>query len=85
MKILGILLTVLGAVTLYCCHSNQDLLKQQLAKPFQCLGIFSVIFGFVFLFISLPKVVACFVWIITLLCLWSIIPFLPFFRRNQPL
>ncbi len=60
MKLIGLFLTLLGAVSIYCSHSNQNLLSQHLPTFFKYLGLVLLGIGFITLFASLPKVVAAF-------------------------
>ncbi|AQZ81827.1 hypothetical protein BUM88_09510 [Acinetobacter calcoaceticus] len=82
MKLIGLFLTLLGAVSVYCCHSNQNLLSQHLPTLFKYLGLLFLIIGLIALFASLPKVVAAFCWFMLLIFAWSFLPFMALFKRK---
>ena len=82
MKLIGLLLTLLGAVSIYCSHSNQNLLSQHLPNLFKYLGLVLLGIGFITLFVSLPKVVATFCWFMLIIFAWSFLPFMAFFKRK---
>lgn len=82
MKLIGLLLTLLGAVSIYCSHSNQNLLAQHLPNLFKYLGLVLLGIGFTTLFVSLPKVVATFCWFMLIIFAWSFLPFIALFKRK---
>lgn len=82
MKTIGILLTLLGTLSIYCCHSNQNLLPERLPKIFKINGLVTLFLALILLLCSLPKVVACFVWLILMIFIWSFVPFLALFKRS---
>ncbi|KJH64411.1 hypothetical protein FY048_05450 [Acinetobacter sp. 1124_18A] len=82
MKLIGLFLTLLGAVSVYCSHSNQNLLSQHLPTLFKYLGLLFLIIGLIALFASLPKVVAAFCWFMLLIFAWSFLPFVALFKRK---
>ncbi|KRI51137.1 hypothetical protein APC53_14125 [Acinetobacter pittii] len=82
MKLIGLFLTLLGAVSIYCSHSNQNLLSQHLPTFFKYLGLVLLGVGFIALFTSLPKVVAAFCWFMLIIFAWSFLPFMALFKRK---
>lgn len=82
MKLIGLFLTLLGAVSVYCSHSNQNLLSQHLPTLFKYLGLLFLIIGLIALFVSLPKVVAAFCWFMLIIFAWSFLPFMALFKRK---
>ncbi|RFF25032.1 hypothetical protein DZ985_06820 [Acinetobacter sp. JW] len=82
MKLIGLFLTLLGAVSIYCSHSNQNLLSQHLPTFFKYLGLVLLGIGFIALFASLPKVVAAFCWLMLIIFAWSFLPFMALFKRK---
>lgn len=82
MKVLGIIFTLIGALFFYCQHSNQNLLPQSLPRIFKCIGILSLIIGLIFLLLSVPKLVACLVWLIIMIFMWTFVPFIHLFRKE---
>lgn len=84
MKLLAFLLCFTGSLLVYCSHSNQNLLKQSLTKAFYYLGVFLVVLALPIFLLQLPKLVAVFMWLMTMLVVWSFIPFIPLFNRYLP-
>lgn len=84
MKFLAFLLCFTGSLLIYCRHSNQNLLKHSLSKAFHYLGFFLVILALPIFIWSLPKLVAVFMWLMTMLVVWSFIPFIPLLKRYLP-
>ncbi len=82
MKLIGLFLTLLGAVSVYCSHSNQNLLSQHLPTLFKYLGLLFLVIGLIALFASLPKVVAAFCWFMLIIFAWSFLPFMALFKRK---
>ena len=82
MKLIGLFLTLLGAVSIYCSHSNQNLFSQHLPHLFKYLGLVLLGIGLIALFASLPKVVAAFCWFILIIFAWSFLPFMALFKRK---
>jgi len=82
MKLIGLFLTLLGAVSIYCSHSNQNLLSHHLPALFKYLGIVLLSVGLIALFASLPKVVAAFCWFMLIIFAWSFLPFIALFKRK---
>lgn len=82
MKLIGLFLTLLGAVSVYCSHSNQNLLSQHLPTLFKYLGLLFLVIGLIALFASLPKVVAAFCWFMLIIFAWSFLPFIALFKRK---
>ena len=82
MKILGICLLLFGAFSLYASHQNQNLFSKQLPMLFKYLGYLALLVSLLCLLISLPKVVACFIWVMFLIAVWSFAPFLHLFKRR---
>lgn len=82
MKLIGLFLTLLGAVSIYCSHSNQNLLSQHLPALFKYLGLVLLGIGLIALFASLPKVVAAFCWFMLIIFAWSFLPFIALFKRK---
>jgi hypothetical protein len=82
MKLIGLFLTMLGAVSVYCSHSNQNLLSQHLPTLFKYLGLLFLVVGLIALFASLPKVVAAFCWFMLIIFAWSFLPFMALFKRK---
>ncbi|AJB48277.1 TPA: hypothetical protein JIZ13_08070 [Acinetobacter nosocomialis] len=82
MKLIGLFLTLLGAVSIYCSHSNQNLLSHHLPALFKYLGLVLLSVGLIALFASLPKVVAAFCWFMLIIFAWSFLPFIALFKRK---
>lgn len=82
MKLIGLFLTLLGAVSVYCSHSNQNLLSQHLPTLCKYLGLLFLVVGLIALFASLPKVVAAFCWFMLIIFAWSFLPFMALFKRK---
>ncbi|SNQ29540.1 hypothetical protein SAMN05444584_1498 [Acinetobacter apis] len=82
MKMLGILLTLIGTLSIYCSHKNQNLFIVPLPQIFKLLGIEILLVALIVLLISLPKVVACFIWITLMILVWSHIPFIKLLKRR---
>ena len=82
MKLIGFLLSFLGALSLYCSHLNQGLLPQGLPAVFKGLGIVLLLIGLGALFLGLPKLVAVFSWVILVTFVWSFFPFVPLLKRR---
>ncbi len=82
MKLIGLFLTLLGAVSIYCSHSNQNLLSHHLPALFKYLGLVLLGIGLIALFASLPKVVAAFCWFMLIIFAWSFLPFMALFKRK---
>jgi hypothetical protein len=82
MKLIGLFLTLLGAVSIYCSHSNQNLLSEHLPAFFKYLGLVLLGIGFIALFACLPKVVAAFCWFMLIIFAWSFLPFMALFKRK---
>lgn len=81
-KILAVILCLLGCITLYCSHPHQSLLKQKLSKPYVYAGTSLLIIALILLFIAVPKLVAIYMWLMTMLVVWSLIPFITLFKKN---
>ena len=81
MKFFAFLLCFLGAVLMYCSHSNQALLKQPLSKKIRYLGALCIFLAFLTFLMLVPKLVAVFMWLMTILVAWSFLPFIPLLQR----
>ncbi|RKG31227.1 hypothetical protein [Acinetobacter tianfuensis] len=84
MKIIAVMICLIGCVLIYCSHRNQNLLKQHLPKKYAVTGLFLLIISVVLLFYSVPKLVAIYMWSMTLIAVWSLIPFVALFKKNTP-
>ncbi|RYL28622.1 hypothetical protein [Acinetobacter piscicola] len=82
MKILGICFVFLGAFSIYSSHHNQNLFAKPLPPLFKWLGMSALMISLVLLIISLPKLVACLIWVMLLITVWSFAPFLSLFKRK---
>lgn len=81
-KILAVILCLIGCITLYCSHHRQTLLKSKLPKICVYLGLSLLIIALILLFIAVPKLVAIYMWLMTMLVVWSLIPFVTLFKKN---
>jgi len=81
-KIFAVILCMIGCIALYCSHHHQNLLKQKLAKHYVYIGLGLLIISLSFLLISVPKLVAVYMWLMTMLVVWSLIPFIALFKKN---
>ena len=84
MKIIDVMICLIGCVLAYCSHHHQNLLKQKLAKHYVYIGLGLLIISLSFLLISVPKLVAVYMWLMTMLVVWSLIPFIALFKKNIP-
>lgn len=82
MKVLGICLLFFGAFSIYSSHQNQNLFKKPLPALFKWLGIGTLGISLVLLIMSLPKLVACLIWVMFLITIWSFAPLLSLFQRK---
>ncbi|RKG46366.1 MULTISPECIES: hypothetical protein [Acinetobacter] len=82
MKILAVILCMMGCLLLYFSHRHQNLLQQTLGKRYVYVGFCFIIISLIFLLISVPKLVAVYMWLMTLLVAWSLIPFVALFKKN---
>lgn len=84
MKMVAILICLIGCLTLYCSHHHQTLLKQHLSKSYRVIGVFMLIISLILLLFSVPKLVALYMWLMTMLVVWSLVPFIRLFKKNIP-
>lgn len=84
MKLLGFVLCFTGSMAIYFSHPNQTILKQPLNKPGYYVGITLLIIALAVLLIQLPKLVAIYMWLITMTVVWSFLPFIPLLQRYFP-
>ena len=82
MKILAVILCMIGCVMLYCSHHHQSLIKQKLSKPYVYAGLLLLILALILLFFAVPKLVAIYMWLMTMLVIWSLVPFIALFKKN---
>lgn len=82
MKIFAVLLCVMGSFILYCSHCHQSLLKQYLAKHYVYVGLALLMISIILLLMSVPKLVAVYMWLMTMLMVWSLVPFIVLFKKN---
>ncbi|HAV5441402.1 hypothetical protein N3K59_06075 [Acinetobacter baumannii] len=83
LKLLGIILALLGCISLYLSHPNQNLLQTNLSKTFIYLGTTILFASLIILLFSIPKLVAVLIWLAVITLVWSFIPFLNLFKRNN--
>lgn len=76
MHILAFVLTLLGAVLLYLSHRNQIILHHVLSQFWRWLGCGLMVISLLLFYHTLPSAVAVFSWCITLLFIWTFIPFI---------
>ncbi len=81
MKSFGIILTLIGCLSLYLSHPNQALVKNHLSGQFMYLGLIILVTGFFALLYVLPALVAVCMWLALLILTGSFAPFLPLFKR----
>ena len=81
-KIIAVVLCMMGCITLYCSHHHQTLLKQKLSNKFVYAGLTLLIISLILLFIAVPKLVAIYMWIMTVLVVCSLVPFITLFKKN---
>lgn len=84
MKVIAVMICLIGCVLIYCSHHHQNLLKQHLAKPSALIGLILLIISLILLFSSVPKLVAIYMWSMTLIATWSLLPFIALFKKNIP-
>ena len=83
MNILGIFLTILGALVFYFSHTNQNFLKQPLPSSARKIAFSCLAIGLVLLLMSLSKVTAVFLWLVLMICIWSCFPLIPLLKRSM--
>ncbi|WP_180103680.1 hypothetical protein [Acinetobacter sp. YH12134] len=84
MKIIAVMICLIGCVLVYCSHRHQNLLKQHFAKSAGLIGLILLIISLILLFCSVPKLVAIYMWSMTLVATWSLLPFIALFKKNIP-
>ncbi|QCO23061.1 hypothetical protein C9E88_16770 [Acinetobacter cumulans] len=84
MKILAVILCMMGCLLLYFSHRHQNLLQQSLRKHHLYIGLSLILVSLIFLLMSVLKLVAVYMWLMTLLVVWSLIPFVALFKKNIP-
>lgn len=82
MKILAVILCMMGCLLLYFSHRHQNLLQQALSKRYVYVGLCFIILSLILLFISVPKLVAVYMWLMTMLVVWSLMPFVALLKKN---
>lgn len=82
MKIIAIMMCLLGCVLIYCSHRHQNLLKQYLPQYYALIGLSLLIVSIVLFFNCVPKLVAIYMWVMILITTWSLLPFIPLFKKN---
>lgn len=83
LKLTGILFTLFGSITVYLSHPNQSLIQSSLSKKIIYLGLIGLIIGLIVLVFSISKLVAVLIWCAVITVVWSFIPFLNLFKRNN--
>lgn len=83
MKFIAFFLAFAGSVVMYSTHVHQGLFTQPLPKYFRWIGSGCIFIALVMLCVSLPKLVAVFMWLITMLMVWSFLPFFPHLKYKQ--
>jgi cobalamin synthase len=83
-KIFAITLCLIGCLLFYFSHRHQNLFKQTLSKRYSYVGICFIVISLLVLFLSVPKLVAVYMWLITMLVAWTFIPFVVLFKKNIP-
>ncbi len=84
MKIVAVFICLLGSFILYCSHHHQTLLKQHLPKNLRLIGYVLLVLSIILLLCSVPKLVAIFMWLMSMLTVWSLAPFIVLFKKNIP-
>ena len=77
MKFIAFFCVLLGSVVMYCSHTNQDLLHKQLPDSTRWFALLSIGIALILFLISTPKLVAIFMWLLTIVVVWSFLPFIP--------
>ena len=77
MKFIAFFCVLLGSVVMYCSHTNQDLLNKQLPDSTRWFALLSIGIALILFLISTPKLVAIFMWLLTIVVVWSFLPFIP--------
>lgn len=82
-KIIAITICITGSFLIYASHRHQTLIKQHLPKFFSLLGGLLLLFSIGLLLASLPRLVAVFMWLMTIITLWSLLPFMALLKKNN--
>lgn len=82
MKFLAFFFVFLGSILLYCTHPNQGLMKSVLSRSYRWLGVGSLVLALLLFVLSLPKLAAVYMWLLTLLVVWSFLPFFPLMMKK---
>lgn len=82
MKIVAVILCLLGGLMLYGSHRHQTLFTTTLAKKFVILGGGLLMISIILLLCSVPKLVAVYMWCMTLITTWSLLPFMALFKKK---
>ncbi|MBP6114682.1 MAG: hypothetical protein KA474_08195 [Acinetobacter sp.] len=77
MKFIAFFCVFFGCVLMYCTHVNQDLLDKKLPDSLRWFALLSIGLALILFLISTPKLVAIFMWLLTILVMWSFLPFIP--------
>ncbi|KAB0628883.1 hypothetical protein F7P75_03675 [Acinetobacter gandensis] len=76
MKFIAFFFVLLGSALMYCTHPNQIILKRPLTSIYRWFGLGAIILALILFLISVPKLVAIFMWLLTMLIVWSFFPFI---------
>lgn len=82
MKMIAIFICMTGALLLYCSHPHQNLLKLPLNKTFRIIGLGCLLISLIVLLNVVPKLVAVFMWLMTMLVIWTFAPFIRLLKKN---
>ncbi|MFV5492361.1 hypothetical protein [Acinetobacter sp. ASP199] len=82
LKIFAVTLCLLGSLMLYGSHRHQSLFGTVLSKKNVILGGGLLMISMILLLCSVPKLVAIYMWCMTLITTWSLLPFIALFKKN---
>ena len=82
MKIIAIMICLLGCVLIYCSHPHQNIFRQSLSKLYAVIGLSFLIISIILFFMCVPKLVAIYMWMMILVATWSLLPFIPLFKKK---
>ncbi|MCW8040017.1 MULTISPECIES: hypothetical protein [Acinetobacter] len=85
MKFLAFSFVFIGSILLYCTHANQRLVQAVLPPFYRWIGFGCVVLSLLLFLATLPKLAAIYMWLLTMLVVWTFLPFIPLMiKKNSP-
>ncbi|TCB53399.1 hypothetical protein E0H84_11760 [Acinetobacter terrestris] len=83
MKFLAFCFVFIGSVLVYCTHRNQRLVQDVLPQFYRWLGFGFIALSLPLFLVNLPKLVAVYMWLLTMLVVWTFLPFIALIMKKN--